>query len=77
MRPGTSSRVTPPFSGAERRITLALIRPTHRIAGLRGLRGSLDSWQEPRVKVHRLVLSTARKYQRAPAPPSPQLSPFG
>jgi len=39
--------------------------------------GLLDSWQEPKVKVHRLVLSTARKYQRVPAPPSPQLSSFG
>jgi predicted Zn finger-like uncharacterized protein len=37
----------------------------------------LDSWQEPKVKVHRLVLSSAaHKDLRAPAPPSPQLSPY-
>jgi hypothetical protein len=39
--------------------------------------GLLDAWQEPKAKVHRLVLSAARKYPRVPAPPSPQLSPFG
>jgi uncharacterized Zn finger protein len=37
----------------------------------------LDSWQEPRIKVHRLVLSGERKYHRVPAPPSPGLSSLG
>ena len=34
----------------------------------------LDSWQEPKIKVHRLVLSGERKYHRVPAPPSPGFS---
>lgn len=38
--------------------------------------GLLDAWREPRIKVHRLVLSSEHKYQRVPAPPSPGLSPL-
>jgi len=35
----------------------------------------LDSWQEPKMKVHRLVLSGERKYHRVPVPPSATFSP--
>ena len=35
----------------------------------------VNSWQEPKKKVHRLVLSAERKYQSVPTPPSPALSP--
>jgi len=31
----------------------------------------LESWQEPRLRAYRLVLSPELKYPRIPAPPSP------
>jgi uncharacterized Zn finger protein len=31
----------------------------------------LESWQEPKIKAYRLVLSPEFKYPRVPTPPSP------
>jgi transcription elongation factor Elf1 len=31
----------------------------------------LESWQEPKIKAYRLVLSSEHKYPHIPAPPSP------
>jgi hypothetical protein len=31
----------------------------------------MESWQEPRLRAYRLVLSPELKYPRVPAPPSP------
>jgi hypothetical protein len=31
----------------------------------------LESWQEPKIKAYRLVLSPEYKYPHIPAPPSP------
>jgi hypothetical protein len=33
--------------------------------------GLLDSWQAPRLRAYRLVLSPERKYRHIAAPPSP------
>jgi hypothetical protein len=33
----------------------------------------LDSWQEPKLRAYRLVLSPEHKYPRIPVPPSPGL----
>jgi hypothetical protein len=38
--------------------------------------GLLESWQEPKVKAHRLVLPADRKHQRVPTPPSQGGSPL-
>ncbi len=33
--------------------------------------GVLESWQEPKLRVYRLVLAPELKYPHVPAPPSP------